>query len=144
VHLASDAAGMPLGAVVTGANANEGRQARAALESMVIRPPAGAAPAAAPDARDLPRVRADGGYGNGPTRERARQAGFRVLAPGQGRPRPPGLGRVRAAVERGHSWLNQFGRVGRPLDRSARGLLGWVQLAACIVFIRAEANGFFR
>jgi transposase len=55
-----------------------------------------------------------------------------------------GLGRVRAAVERGHAWLNQFDRVRRPLDRRARRLLGWVQLAACIVFIRAEANGFFR
>jgi transposase len=67
-----------------------------------------------------------------------------LQAPSQGRPRPPGLGRVRAAVERGHAWLNQFGRVGRRLDRSAGRFLGWVQLAACIIFIRAEANGFFR
>ena len=34
-----------------------------------------------------------------------------------------------------------------PLDgqpRTARRLLGWVQLAACLTLIRAEANGFFR
>jgi transposase len=144
VHLATDERGMPLGAVVTGANANEGCQAQAVLESLVLKPPPPAVPCPQPDARDLPRVRADGASGNRPTRGRAAAAGFRLQAPSQGRPRPPGLGRVRAAVERGHAWLNQFGRVGRRLDRCAGRFLGWVQLAACIIFIRAEANGFFR
>jgi hypothetical protein len=129
---------------VTGANANEGGQAGAVLASLVVKPPAAESPNREPDARDLPQVRADGAYGNRPTRERASAAGFRMRAPWQGRPRPPGVGRVRSAVERGHAWLNQFGRVGRPLDRSARLLLGWVQMAACVTLIRAEANGFFR
>jgi len=144
VHLATDERGLPLGAVVTAANANEGRQAGAVLASLVVKPPDAETANAAPDPRDLPQARADGAYGNRPTRERAAAAGFRMRAPWQGRPRPPGLGRVRSAVERGHAWLNQFGRVGHPLDRSARRLLGWVQLAACVTFIRAEANGFFR
>ena len=72
---------MPIGAVVTGANANEGQQAAAVLASLVIRPPAPAAPNPSPDPRDLPKVRADGGYGNRPTRDRAAAAGFRVVAP---------------------------------------------------------------
>ena len=130
---------------MTAANANEGKQAGAVLASLVLKPaPAETADVVAADPRDLPQVRADGAYGNGPTRERAAAEGFRMRAPWQGRPRPPGLGRVRSAVERGHAWLNQFGRVGRPLDRSARRLLGWVQLAACLTLIRADANGFFR
>lgn len=61
----------------------------------MIRPPQPERPNADPDPRDLPRVRADGAYGNGPTRKRAAAAGFRMLAPGRGRTRRPGVGRVR-------------------------------------------------
>jgi transposase len=129
--------------VVTGANANEGRQAAAVLDALVIRPPAAAVPNAAPDPRDLPRVRADGAYGNRPTRERAAEAGFRVVAPSRGQ-RRRGFGRVRCAVERGHAWLSQFGRVARRLDRDDRRYLGWIQMAAALIFVRHEANGFVR
>jgi transposase len=129
--------------VVTGANANEGQQAGAVLASMVIRPPAPEVPSRSPDARDLPKVRADGGYGNRPTRDRAAAAGFRVVAPSQGQPRR-GFGRVRSAVERGHAWLGQFGRVARRSDRDDERYLGWVQLASALIFVRHEANGFVR
>jgi hypothetical protein len=37
--------------------------------------------------------------------------------------------------------LCQFGRVARRFDRLAIRYLGWIQLAACVIFIRA---GFFR
>jgi hypothetical protein len=129
--------------VVTGANANEGQQAAAVLGSMVIRPPAPDTPNPPPDVRDLPRVRADGGYGNRPTRERAAGAGHRVVAPSQGQSRR-GFGRVRCAVERGHALLSQFGRVARRFDRDDRRYLGWVQLASAVIFIRHEANSCFR
>jgi hypothetical protein len=46
-------------------------------------------------------------------------------------------------VERGHNWLAQFGRIGRRLDRLTGRYLGWVQLAASIIFLRAERHGFF-
>jgi transposase len=130
--------------VVTGANANEGVQARAVLDALVIRPPGPDRPNPAPDPRDLPRVRADGAYGNRPTRQRATDAGFRMEAPSRGRARRPGVGRVRCAVERGHAFLSQFGRVARRFDRDDRRYLGWVQLASAVIFIRHEANGFFR
>lgn len=110
---------------------------------MVIRPPAPAVPNPSPDARDLPRVRADGGYGNRPTRDRAAATGHRVVAPSQGQSRR-GFGRVRCAVERGHALLSQFGRIARRSDRSDRRYLGWVQLASAVIFIRHEANGFSR
>ena len=89
-------------------------------------------------------MRADGAYGNAPTRQRATDAGFRMLAPGRGQTRRKGLGRVRAAVERGHAFLAQFGRVARRTDRSARRYLAWVELAAVVIFLRHKANGFFR
>ena len=129
---------------MTGANANDGVQTKAVLDALVIRPPAPERPNPAPDPRDLPRVRADGAYGNAPTRQRATDAGFRMLAPGRGQTRRKGLGRVRAAVERGHAFLAQFGRVARRTDRSARRYLAWVELAAVVIFLRHKANGFFR
>jgi transposase len=141
IHLAADEHGLALGAVVTKAGANDGMQAQAVLEAMVLKPPPGAVPPAAPDPRDLPRVRADGAYGNGPTRRRANAAGHRLEAPSRGRTREPGVGRIRCAVERGHAFLAQFGRVARRSDRGAKRYLGWVQLAACVIFLR---SGFVR
>jgi hypothetical protein len=133
-----------LGAVVTKAGANDGVQAQAVLQAMVVQPPAPEVPVSSPDPRDLPRARADGAYGNGPTAERAKAAGFRMEAPKRGKTRRPGVGRIRCAVERGHAFLSQFGRIARRLDRCSRLFLGWVELAACVIFIRAEAHGFFR
>src|SRR5262245_48001345 len=63
IHVASDAYGLPLGAVITGANANDGVQTQAVLESLVVRPvvrPPAEMAMAAPAVRDLPRSRADG------------------------------------------------------------------------------------
>jgi transposase len=135
---------MPLGAVITGANANDGVQTQAVLESLVVKPPAAEVPVAQPDVRDLPRSRADGAYGNRPTQGRANAAGFRMEAPKRRRARQPGVGRIRCAVERCHAFLSQFGRIARRLDRLVGRYLGWVQLAACIIFLRHEDNGFVR
>jgi transposase len=131
---------MPLGVVVTGANANDGCQAQDVLEALVIRPPGPERPAAQPDERSLPRATADGAYNNRPTRQRAKAAGFRLQAPKRGQ-RASGLGKIRNAVERCHNFFAQFGRIARRWDRSARRFLGWVQLAACVIFIR---SGFVR
>lgn len=143
IHLATDEYGMPLGAVITKAGANDGVQTQELLESMVVQPPPPETKVAEPDFRDLPHARADGQYGNRPTQARANAAGFRMLAPKRGHTREPGLGRIRSAVERGHNWFAQFGRIARRLDRLTRHYLGWVQLAASIIFLRAESHGFF-
>jgi len=132
---------MPLGVVLTGANANDGVQAQDALQALVVWPPEPEWPAPPPvDNRSLPTAQADGAYGNGPTRQRARAAGFRMQAPKRGE-RRPGVGKVRNAVERCHNFFAQFGRVARRLDRSGSRFLGWVQLAACIILIRSGFVG---
>lgn len=128
---------MPLGATVTAAGANEGQQTGLLLESLVVQPPAALQASSEPDPRSLPSARGDGAYGNGPTRERARVSGFRMRAPSRGQTRRPGIGLIRSAVERGHAWLAQFGRVVRRYDRQTRRYLGWIELAACIIFIRS-------
>jgi hypothetical protein len=135
---------MPLGAVVTAANVNDSTQTQAVLEALVVRPPAAEAPVPKPDPRDLPRSRADGAYGNRPSQTRANAGGFRMAAPKRGKTRQPGVGRIRCAVERCHALLSQFGRIARRFDRAVRRYLGWVQLAACVIFVRHDANGFVR
>jgi hypothetical protein len=127
---------MPLGAVITGANANDGVQTRDVLESLVIGPPEPQRPAEVIDERGLPGAIADGAYGNKPSEGRANAAGFRLRAPGRGK-RHPGVGKIRQSVERCHNFLAQFGRIARRLDRKAKNYLAWVQMAACVIFIRS-------
>ena len=133
---------MPLGAVISAANVNDSVKTQAVLESLVVQPPPAEVPVAQPDVRDLAHARADGAYGNRPSKERAAAARFRMEAPKRGKPRPVGIGTIRCAVERCHAFLAQFGRIARRLDRCAKRYLVWVQLAACVIFIRHDANGF--
>jgi len=127
---------MPLGVVVTGANANDGCQTEVVLAALVVQPPAPEVPVPEVDVRRLPRAQADGAYGNGPSRERAQRAGFRLQAPPPGKSHP-GVGKIRNAVERCHNFFAQFGRVFRRFDRSSRRYLGWLELAACIILLRS-------
>jgi hypothetical protein len=127
---------MPLGVVVSGANANDGCQTEDVLENRVVRPPEPEVPVSSADPRDLPRAQADGAYGNRPTQQRAQRAGFRRQAPQRGKARP-GVGQIRNAVERCHNFFAPFGRVFRRLDRSARRYLAWLEMAACVILLRA-------
>jgi transposase len=127
---------MPLGVVVTGANANDGCQTEDVLQALVVQPPVAEVPVPAIDLRSLPRAQADGAYGNGPSRERAQRAGFRLQAPQRGKAHP-GVGKIRNAVERCHNFFAQFGRVCRRFDRSSRRYLGWLELAACLILLRS-------
>lgn len=128
---------MPLGVTVTPAGANDGCQTHKVLAALVVDPPRPETPVGTPDPRSLPTARADGAYGNGPSRGRAASQGFRLYAPGRGEKRP-GVGKVRNAVERCHNFFAQFGRVARRFDRSARRYLGWCQLAAAIILVRSD------
>jgi transposase len=127
---------MPLGVVVTGANANDGCQTEDVLTALVIQPPPPEVPVQQIDLRDLPRAQADGAYGNKPTHQRAERAGFRLQAPKRGEKRP-GVGKVRNAVERCHNFFAQFGRIFRRFDRSARRYRGWIEMAACVILLRS-------
>ena len=109
---------MPLGVVVTGAHANDGCQTEDVLQALVVHPPLAESLLPCLDPRDLPRAQADGAYGNGPSQERARRAGFRLQAPKRGKAQA-GVGKIRNAVERCHNFFAQFGRVFRRFDRSA-------------------------
>lgn len=139
IVLVAAAGDLPVGACLCGANRQDATFAGEALASVVL--PSPAAPGG-PDARAMPYVRADGNFANKrPASRAAQDQGYRLWAPdvrnGQSR---RGLGRVRSCVERAHALLNQFGRVARRWDRKGSRYLGWVQLAACLIFMR---QGFF-
>jgi transposase len=119
-------------------------QTQEVLEAMVVQPPEALVPVPKPDRRDLPHARADGAYGNKPSQERAERAGFRMQAPSRGKTRVKGVGRIRCAVERGHAFLAHFGRIVRRFDRLVGRYLAWVQMAASIIILRHEDNGFVR
>lgn len=127
---------MPLGVTITGANAADGPQTSSVLQQLVVHPPEPESPADELQAKAS--VHGDGAYGNGPARNAADKAGFRMRAPSRGQTRLPGVGRIRSAVERCHAMLSQFGRVVRRWDRTAWRYLAWVQLAACVIFVRSS------
>ena len=131
---------MPLGVVVTPANAHDGCHTQELLAAVGVPPPPPTTPPGVPDPRSFPTAQADGAYGNRPAWQRAQAAGFRVQAPSRGQ-RQPGVGKSRPAGERCHHFFAPFGRSGRRLDRSAQRFLGWIELAACVIFLR---SGFVR
>jgi transposase len=131
---------MPVAVTVTAAGANDGGPTHKVRAARVVRPPEPEVPTDTPDVRGRPGARADGAYGNQPSRERAASQGFRLHAPRRGQKRA-GVGKVRNAVKRCHNFFAQFGRVARRLDRSARNYLGGCLMAACLSFIR---SGFVR
>jgi hypothetical protein len=137
LHLACDARAMPLGVIVSGANANDGCQTEDVLRALVIVPSTVESAGPGREVWDLPRVQADGAYGNSPTQERAERAGFRSQAPQRGKAQA-GMGKIPNAVERCHNFFAQFGRIFRRFDRSVRYYLGWLELAACIILLRSD------
>src|SRR3989442_1520861 len=117
---------MPLGVVVTGANANDGCQTEEVLHALVVQPPAAESPVPCLDLRSLPRAQADGAYGNGPTQERARRGGFCLPTPPPGQTQACG-GTSRKALDRHCRYIvfNQLhGGLGRDDVKDAAGLEG--------------------
>src|SRR5512144_1765543 len=64
LQLACDGRAMPLGVIVTPANANDGCHAQELLAALVVPPPAPTRPLEELDVCSLPTAQADGAYGN--------------------------------------------------------------------------------
>jgi len=128
---------MPLAAVATAANRQDCSSLAPALDAMVVKMPECEASVQTPEPAAMPGLRGDGGYGYATTRAQAKAHGYRLHAPSRGSVRVKGLGRIRVAVEHGHALFNQFGRIARRLDRHVSKYMNWIELAACLIFIRA-------
>jgi transposase len=111
-HVLTDAHGIPLAARVTAANVNEVTQAIPVLTSM---PPVGGK--SGPKRQKPERLQGDRGYDSGPLRQVLRWLGITPILAARYTETGSGLGVFRWFVERTISWLHQFGRLRRRLDR---------------------------
>lgn len=113
-HLITDANGVPLATVLTGAHRNDVTQLRVLVEA--IPPVAGRVghPRFRPD-----RVQGDRGYDSEPHRHALRGRGITPLLARRRTPHGSGLGKTRWVVERTLSWLHQFRRLRVRWERRA-------------------------
>jgi transposase len=111
-HLAVDANGTPLAAIVTGANRNDGTQLLPLIEAIPpIRGKVGA-PRFTPD-----EVYADRGYDSEPHRQELRDKGIKPLIAKRNTGHGSGLGVVRWVVEQSVALLHQLRRLKMRFDK---------------------------
>ena len=136
-HVATDAGGVPLAAVVTPANRNDVTQLLPLVDAIPkIRGVAGA-PLTRP-----PEVVADRGYDSDPHRMTLSGRGIRPTIARRNTPHGSGLGVVRWVVERTLSWLHQARRLRVRYDRRADVHEAFVKLRCgmiCFGLLQSEA-----
>jgi transposase len=130
-HVMTDAQGVPLAATVTAANVNEVTQVFQVLTSM---PPVGGKPG--PKRRKHRRLQGDRGYDSEPVRRLLRWLGITPVLARRNTGHGSGLGVFRWFVERTISWLHQFGRLRRRLDRQTELQNAFLQLACALICLR--------
>jgi transposase len=127
----TDAQGVPLAATVTAANVNEVTQLLPLVEAV---PPVRGKPGR--PRRRPQSLYGDRGYASEANRQELRGRGIEPFIPDQRTPHGSGLGVVRWFVERTISWLHQFGRLRRRLDRLTELQDAFLQLACALVCLR--------
>jgi transposase len=130
-HVLTDARGIPLAATVTAANVNEVTQVFPVLEAM---PPVGGK--SGPKRQKPERLQGDRGYDAEPVRERLRGRGIIPVLAERYTAHGTGLGVLRWFVERTNSWLHQFGRLRRRLDRLTDLQDAFLRLACALICLR--------
>jgi transposase len=130
-HVLSDARGVPLAATVTAANVNEVTQVFQVLTSV---PPVGGKPG--PKRQKPERLQGDRGYDSDPVRQLLRWLGITPVLAERNTGSGSGLGVLRWFVERTISWLHQFGRLRRRLDRLTELQNAFLQLACALICLR--------
>lgn len=130
-HVMTDAQGVPLAATTTAANVHEVTQALAVLIRM---PPVGGKPG--PKRRKPRRLQGDRGYDSQPLRQVLRWLGITPVLAARSTAHGSGLGVFRWYVERTISWLHQYGRLRRRLDRLTEIQDAFLQLACALICLR--------
>jgi putative transposase len=107
-NLLTDAGGLPIGLVVTGANVHDKTQVEAVLESMPLMPPL-------PSEEDPQHFCADKGYDYNDIRLLIERYGYTEHIKSRGEEQEalkvPGYRARRWVNERTHSWMNRFRRI---------------------------------
>ncbi|WP_429496502.1 IS5 family transposase [Paraburkholderia youngii] len=136
-HLITEAQGIPLAVILTGANRHDVTQLHALVDA--IRPIAGKR------GRPLskPRiVQGDRGYDHDNYRRPLHAAGIATEIARRGEPHGSGLGKTRWVVERTISWLHNFRRLRIRFERLAFIHEAFMKLACCIICWRRLKDSF--
>ena len=133
--LLTEAAGIPVGVVVAGANRNDFKLTRATLEAIAID-----RPAPTPDAPQGLCV--DKGYDYQEVRDLLAEFGFTAHIRSRGEEaqalkREAGHKARRWVVERGHSWMNRFRRILVRWEKKAVNYLGLLHFVCALITFRA-------
>jgi transposase len=113
-HLLTDADGIPLAAIVTGANAHDVTQLVPLVDAV---PPIAGKPGRP---RKRPeKIQGDRAYGSKSHERQLRQRGIRPILAHRNTDHGSGLGKTRWVVERTLSWLHQFRRLRTRYERRA-------------------------
>jgi transposase len=105
-HIITEAQGIPLAAILTGANAHDVTQLLPLVDAIPAVRGRRGRPRHRPDC-----VQGDRGYDSEPHRESLRARGTEPVLAKRGMPHGSGLGVYRWVVERTLSWLHQFRRL---------------------------------
>lgn len=133
--LQTDAAGVPIGVAVAGANCNDHKMLKATMESTPVDRPGGR--------RVRQHILLDKGYDYVEIYEMIEDEGYeghvaqRINSPVE-RKRSPGRRRARRwVVERTHSWMNRFRRLLIRWEKRVENYVALVHFACAIIAFRA-------
>ncbi|WP_350029105.1 IS5 family transposase [Caballeronia sp. GAFFF1] len=127
-HLATDANGTPIAAVLTGANRNDVTQLVPLIEAIVPIVGRRGRPLSRPG-----RVYADHGSDHDKYRRVLHARSVPTSIARRGHPHDSGLGKVRWVVERTHAWLHHFRRLRIRFERRADIHEAFLKLACCLI-----------
>lgn len=127
-HLITEAQGIPLAAILTGANRNDVTQLLPLVEAIP--------PIRGKRGRPLSKpavVQADRGYDHDKYRRPLHAAGIATEIARRGEPHGSGLGKTRWVVERTHAWLHNFRRLRVRFERLADIHEAFLKIACCVI-----------
>ncbi len=132
-HLMTEAAGLPIGLVVTGAHRHDKTQVAAVLESMPLLPPC--------PCREAPQhFCADKGYDYNDVRSVISFCGYSAHIKSRGQEREalrvPGYRARRWVCERTHSWMNRFRRILIRWEKNVENYIAFLHLAFAFIVWR--------
>lgn len=130
-HVMTDAQGVPLAALTTAANVNEVTKVH---DVLACTPPVGGK--SGPKRQKPERLQGDRGFDSDPLRNELRAAGITPVLARRNTEHGSGLGKLRWFIERTNSWLHQFGRLRRRLDRLLEIQNAFLHLACALICLR--------
>ncbi|RQS43250.1 IS5 family transposase [Burkholderia sp. Bp8986] len=134
-HLVTEAQGIPLALILTGANRNDGTQLLPLIEAIP--------PIRGKRGRPLSKpvvVQADRGYDHDKYRKPLHAAGIATQIARRGEPHGSGLGKTRWVVERTFAWLHNLRRLRIRFERLATIHEAFMKIAACVICWRQLQN----